>query len=57
MLFYDPYGIMYRKDEPGMAEAVELTFGRLAATGEIVPALCDKWFLEPLPTGERLEGV
>jgi glutamate/aspartate transport system substrate-binding protein len=53
MLSYDPYGIMYRKDDPGMAEAVERAFGRLAATGEIV-RLYDKWFLEPLPTGERL---
>ena len=53
MLSYDPYGIMYRKDDPGMAEAVERAFARLAATGEIV-RLYDKWFLEPLPTGERL---
>jgi len=38
---------------PRGSEAVERAFGRLAATGEIV-RLYDKWFLEPLPTGERL---
>jgi glutamate/aspartate transport system substrate-binding protein len=37
-----------------MAEAIERTFARLAASGEIV-RLYDKWFLEPLPTGERLD--
>ena len=53
MLSYDPYGIMYRKDDPGMAQAVERTFTRLAETGAIV-RLYNKWLLEPLPGGERL---
>jgi glutamate/aspartate transport system substrate-binding protein len=53
MLSYDPYGIMYRKDDLGMAQAVERTFTRLAETGAIV-RLYNKWLLEPLPGGERL---
>ena len=53
MLSYDPYGIMYRKDDSGMAQAVERTFTRLAETGAIV-RLYNKWLLEPLPGGERL---
>jgi glutamate/aspartate transport system substrate-binding protein len=53
MLSYDPYGIMYRKDDPGMAQAVERTFTRLAETGAIV-RLYNKWLLEPLPGGELL---
>jgi glutamate/aspartate transport system substrate-binding protein len=53
MLSYDPYGIMYRKDDLGMAQAVERTFTRLAETGAVV-RLYNKWLLEPLPGGERL---
>jgi len=53
MLSYDPYGIMYRKDDLGMAQAVERTFTRLAETGAIV-RLYNRWLLEPLPGGERL---
>jgi glutamate/aspartate transport system substrate-binding protein len=53
MLSYDPYGIMYRKDDPDMAQVVERTFTRLAEAGTIV-RLYNKWLLEPLPGGERL---
>jgi glutamate/aspartate transport system substrate-binding protein len=53
MLSYDPYGIMYRKDDLGMAQAVERTFTRLAQKGAIV-RLYNRWLLEPLPGGERL---
>jgi glutamate/aspartate transport system substrate-binding protein len=53
MLSYDPYGIMYRKDDPGMAQVVERVFTRLAETGAII-RLYNKWLLEPLPSGERL---
>ena len=53
MLSYDPYGIMYRKDDPGLAQVVERTFTRLAETGAIV-RLYNKWLLGPLPDGGRL---
>jgi ABC-type amino acid transport substrate-binding protein len=53
-LSYDPYGLMYRKDDPDFAAIVERTFKRLAETREIAQ-MYDKWFQEKLPTGERLD--
>jgi glutamate/aspartate transport system substrate-binding protein len=53
-LSYDPYGLMYRKDDPDFAAIVERTFKRLAETREIAQ-MYEKWFLQKLPTGERLE--
>lgn len=52
-LSYDPYGLMFRKDEPALASTVELAFRRLAGNHDLVP-LYDKWFLARLPTGEKL---
>ncbi|MBR2815901.1 MAG: amino acid ABC transporter substrate-binding protein [Reyranella sp.] len=52
-LSYDPYGIMFRKDEPQVAALVEQTFRKLATNRDLVP-LYRKWFLRRLPTGERL---
>jgi glutamate/aspartate transport system substrate-binding protein len=53
LLSYEPYGIMYRKDDPQLAAAVERTFRRLATNHDLVP-LYDKWFVRRLPTGERI---
>lgn len=53
LLSYDPYGIMFRKDEPLLAAVVERTFRRLATNQDLVP-LYRKWFQARLPTGERL---
>lgn len=53
LLSYDPYGIMFRKDEPQFAALVEQTFRRLGTNRDLVP-LYRKWFLRRLPTGERL---
>jgi glutamate/aspartate transport system substrate-binding protein len=52
-LSYDPYGLMYRKDDPAFAQVVERTFRRLAESREIV-WIYDKWFLKRLPSGVRL---
>ncbi|HYC15395.1 MAG TPA: amino acid ABC transporter substrate-binding protein [Stellaceae bacterium] len=52
-LSYDPYGLMFRKDDPAFAEVVERTFARLAQDREIVQ-LYNKWFQKRLPSGERL---
>lgn len=52
-LSYDPYGIMFRKDEPPLAAAVERTFRKLATNRDLIP-LYQKWFVARLPTGERL---
>jgi glutamate/aspartate transport system substrate-binding protein len=53
LLSYDPYGIMFRKDDPQLAAVVERTFRRLATNHDLVP-LYEKWFTRRLPTGERL---
>lgn len=52
-LSYDPYGIMFRKGEPQLAALVEQTFRKLATNRDLIP-LYRKWFLQRLPTGERL---
>jgi len=53
LLSYDPYGIMFRKDEPQFAAIVERTFRKLATNRDLVP-LYQKWFVARLPTGERM---
>jgi glutamate/aspartate transport system substrate-binding protein len=53
-LSYDPYGLMYRKDDPDFAAIVDRTFTRLAQSRKLVQ-LYNKWFQKRLPTGERLD--
>jgi glutamate/aspartate transport system substrate-binding protein len=53
-LSYDPYGLMYRKDDPDFAAIVGRTFSRLAQSRELVQ-LYNKWFQQRLPTGETLD--
>ena len=53
-LSYDPYGLMYRKDDPDFTAVVDRAFSRLAADRELVQ-LYNKWFQKRLPTGERLD--
>jgi len=53
-LSYDPYGLMYRKDEPEFYAVVDRTFTRLAQSRELVQ-LYNKWFQQRLPTGETLD--
>jgi glutamate/aspartate transport system substrate-binding protein len=53
-LSYDPYGLMYRKDDPDFADIVDRTFSRLAQSRELVQ-LYNKWFQQRLPTGETLD--
>ncbi len=53
-LSYDPYGLMYRKDDPDFAAVVDRAFTRLAQSRELVQ-LYNKWFQLRLPTGERLD--
>jgi glutamate/aspartate transport system substrate-binding protein len=53
LLSYEPYGIMFRKDEPQLAAVVERTFRKLATDHDLVP-LYEKWFLRRLPTGEQM---
>jgi len=53
-LSYDPYGLMYRKDDPDFAAIVDRTFSPLAQSRELVQ-LYNKWFQHRLPTGETLD--
>ena len=52
-LSYEPYGIMFRKNEPQLAALVERAFRKLATNHDLIP-LYNKWFVGRLPTGERL---
>jgi glutamate/aspartate transport system substrate-binding protein len=47
-LSYDPYGIMFRKDDPQLAELVKRAFHDLAEDGEIERQY-KRWFLQRLP--------
>ncbi len=52
-LSYDPYGIMYRKNDPAFDALVKHTFENLASTRELA-RIYEQWFLRPLPSGRRL---
>src|SRR6516162_1747288 len=52
-LSYDPYGIMFRKGDPQLADVVERAFRKLGSNHDLIP-LYNKWFVSRLPTGERL---
>jgi len=47
-LSYDPYGIMFRKNDPQLAELVKRAFHDLAEDGEIERQY-RRWFLQRLP--------
>ena len=52
-LSYDPYGLAYRRDDPGFTATVEHAFTRMASERRL-EELYNKWFLRRLPTGETL---
>jgi len=52
-LSYDPYGVMYRRDDPQMTRVVNDTFHDLAEDGEIERQY-KRWFLRKLPSGTAL---
>jgi glutamate/aspartate transport system substrate-binding protein len=52
-LTYEPYGLMFRKDDPQMSDLVGRAFSAMARDGQIV-ATYHKWFLAPTPTGEAI---
>jgi glutamate/aspartate transport system substrate-binding protein len=53
-LSYDPYGIMFRKDDPALAEVVNDTFRALARDRELERRY-DRWFMKRLPSGQSLD--
>ncbi len=50
MLSFEPYGLMYPREEPVLADAVDRTLRALAESREIV-WLYNRWFTRPLPDG------
>jgi glutamate/aspartate transport system substrate-binding protein len=53
LLSYEPYGIVYARNDAGLDAVVIATFTRLAASGEI-RSIYNKWFMRPLPSGVKL---
>ena len=53
-LSYDPYGIMFRKDDAQLKKLVDTTFFNLAQDREL-EHLYNRWFLRKLPSGDRLD--
>ena len=53
-LSFEPYALMFRRDDPALAALVTATFQRLAESRELRWTY-DKWFLKRLPNGERLD--
>ena len=52
-LSYDPYGLMYRKDDPQFAAVIDRGFKRLAESRRL-SELYSRWLMEKLPTGEMI---
>lgn len=52
-LSYDPYGIMFRKDDPQLNQTVVRTFQQLAENRDLLEYY-HKWFIRKTPTGERI---
>jgi len=53
-LSYDPYGIMFRKDDPQLARVVKEAFQILAEDGEIERQY-KRWFMRKLPAGDSID--
>ena len=52
-LTYADYALVLRKDDPDFAEVVDRAFRKLSGSREIL-AIYDRWFMRPLPSGQRL---
>jgi glutamate/aspartate transport system substrate-binding protein len=52
-LSYDPYGLMFRREDPQLRDLVQATFRELAESGDLFE-IYHKWFIRRTPTGERL---
>jgi glutamate/aspartate transport system substrate-binding protein len=47
-LSYEPYGIMFAKDDPALADVVGRAFARMAADRDLLE-IYDRWFRRPTP--------
>lgn len=57
-LSYDPYGIMFRTNDDGFGVVVRRTIARLMGEPGVcngpIKALYKKWFIDALPSGEKM---
>ncbi len=53
LLSYEPYGVVYRHDDPPMRQAIERAFETLAASHDLDWTYA-RWFERRLPNGETL---
>jgi glutamate/aspartate transport system substrate-binding protein len=53
-LSYEPYGIMFRKDDAELNDVVLATFQHLAENRDLLEYY-HKWFIRKTPTGERID--
>ena len=53
LLSFEPYGIMFPRDDAALAEVVDRTLRDRAASREIV-WIYNRWFVRPLPSGVLL---
>jgi ABC-type amino acid transport substrate-binding protein len=53
-LSYDPYGIMFRKNDPALKRLIERTFYAMADDREL-DRIYDKWFMRRLPSGDSID--
>ena len=51
---YEPYAIMFRKDDPDLADLVRASFEGMAASSRLATNY-RKWFQNPLPDGRNLD--
>lgn len=54
MLSFEPYGIVYARDDPGIADVIERTLRSLAESREIA-WIYNRWFVRPLPARGALD--
>jgi glutamate/aspartate transport system substrate-binding protein len=54
MLSFEPYGIMYPRDDPALSEIVERTLREQASSRELL-WIYDRWFVRTLPSGGRMD--
>jgi glutamate/aspartate transport system substrate-binding protein len=52
-LSYDPYGIMYRKNDSDFGVVVNRALSKMMSSGEITKVY-EKWFVGKLPSGETI---
>src|SRR4029077_9525133 len=52
-LSYDPYGIMYRRNDPALDALVKQSFEKMAETRELA-RIYEQWFIRKLPSGKSL---